>query len=124
MKNHNLYALIESRMPRDLAAVCMETPDGLVYSYRDLHSGSARIAGWLTSLGLPADADGAPPRIAVQVEKSPEAVMLYLAALRAGFAYVPLNTAYQPGEIEYFLGDVRPAVFVCAPQRLDTASAS
>ncbi len=117
MKNHNLYALFESRMPRDLAAVCLETPDGLVYSYRDLHFGSARLAGWLTSLGLAADADGAPPRIAVQVEKSPEAVMLYLAVLRAGFAYVPLNTAYQSAEIEYFLNDVRPAVFVCAPQR-------
>jgi malonyl-CoA/methylmalonyl-CoA synthetase len=117
MKNQNLYALIESRMPRDLAAVCLETPDGTVYSYRDLHFGSARIAGWLTSLGLSADADGAPPRIAVQVEKSPEAVMLYLAALRAGFAYVPLNTAYQAAEMEYFLNDVRPGVFVCTPQR-------
>ena len=118
MKNQNLYALIESRMPRDLAAVCLETPDGLVYSYRDLHHGSARIAGWLASLGLAADADGAPPRIAVQVEKSPEAVMLYLGALRAGFAYVPLNTAYQAAEIEYFLNDVKPGVFVCTPQRL------
>jgi malonyl-CoA/methylmalonyl-CoA synthetase len=118
MKNHNLYALIESRMPRDPAAACLETGDGLVYSYRDLHHGAARIAGWLASLGLPAGPDGAPPRIAVQVEKSPEAVMLYLAALRAGFAYVPLNTAYQAAEIEYFLDDVRPGVFVCAPQRL------
>ncbi len=117
MKNHNLYALIESRMPRDLAAVCLETPDGVVYSYRDLHFGSARIAGWLTSLGIGPDADGAPPRIAVQVEKSPEAVMLYLAALRAGFAYVPLNTAYQAAEIDYFLNDVQPAVFICTPQR-------
>jgi malonyl-CoA/methylmalonyl-CoA synthetase len=116
-KNRNLYALIESRLPRDPAAVCLETPDGLVYSYRDLHFGSGRIAGWLASLGLPADVDGAPPRVAVQVEKSPEAVMLYLAALRAGFAYVPLNTAYQAAEIEYFLNDVRPGVFVCTPQR-------
>jgi malonyl-CoA/methylmalonyl-CoA synthetase len=118
MKNHNLYALIEGRMPRDLAAPCMETPDGAVYSYRDLHFASARIAGWLASLGLRPDADGAPPRIAVQTEKSPEAVMLYLAALRAGFAYVPLNTAYQAAEIDYFLNDVQPAVFVCTPQRL------
>jgi malonyl-CoA/methylmalonyl-CoA synthetase len=117
MKNQSLYALIESRMPRDLAATCLETGDDLVYSYRDLHHGSARIAGWLSSLGLRADADGAPPRVAVQVEKSPEAVMLYLAVLRAGFAYVPLNTAYQAAEIEYFLDDVRPGVFVCTPQR-------
>ena len=118
MKNQNLYALIEQRMPRDPAAPCMLTTDGLVYSYRDLHCGAGRIAGWLASLGLAAGADGAPPRIAVQVEKSPEAVMLYLAALRAGFAYVPLNTAYQAAEIDYFLNDVRPGVFVCTPQRL------
>jgi malonyl-CoA/methylmalonyl-CoA synthetase len=117
-KNQNLYALIERRMPRDPEAACLETADGLVYSWRDLHHGSARIAGWLASLGLRADGDGAPPRIAVQVEKSPEAVMLYLAALRAGFAYVPLNTAYQAAEIDYFLNDVRPGVFVCAPTRL------
>jgi malonyl-CoA/methylmalonyl-CoA synthetase len=117
MKNQNLYALIEARLPRDLGTTCLETPDGLVYSYRDLHFGAARIAGWLASLGIVADADGSPPRIAVQVEKSPEAVMLYLASLRAGFAYVPLNTAYQAAEIEYFLNDVRPAVFVCTPQR-------
>ena len=95
MKNQNLYALIESRMPRDLAAVCLETPDGLVYSYRDLHFGSARIAGWLSSLGLTADVDGAPPRIAAQVEKSPEALFLYLAALRAGHVFLPLNTGYR-----------------------------
>ena len=117
MKKQNLYALIESRMPRDLGVDCLQTPDGQVYSYRDLHYGSARIAGWLASLGIGADADGAPPRIVVQVEKSPEAVMLYLAALRAGFAYVPLNTAYRAAEIEYFLNDVQPALFVCTPQR-------
>jgi len=118
VKNRNLYALIESRMPRDTTAACLEVPDGPVYSWRDLHHGSARIAGWLASLGVGRNADGSPPRIAVQVEKSPEAVMLYLAALRAGFAYVPLNTAYQSAEIAYFLDDVRPAVFVCTPQRL------
>ena len=117
MKNQNLYALIESRMPRDLASACLETPDGLVYSWRDLHFGAARIAGWLASLDVSADADGAPPRVVGQIEKSPEAVMLYLGALRAGFAYVPLNTAYQAAEIDYFLDDVKPVLFVCAPQR-------
>jgi malonyl-CoA/methylmalonyl-CoA synthetase len=117
MKNENLYALIESRLPRDLASPCIETHDGLVYSWRDLHFASARLAGWLASLDLPRDADGSAARVAVQVEKSPEALMLYLAALRAGLAYVPLNTAYQRGEIEYFLSDAQPAVVVCTPAR-------
>jgi malonyl-CoA/methylmalonyl-CoA synthetase len=115
--NHNLYALIESRMPRDPAQTALETPEGLRYSWRDLHHASGRLAGWLASLGAAADAQGMPPRIAVQTEKSPEAVMLYLAALRAGWIYVPLNTAYQSSEIDYFLADAQPPVFVCTPQR-------
>jgi hypothetical protein len=53
-------------------------------------------------------------RIAVQTEKSVEALMLYLAVLRAGHVYLPLNTAYQASEIEYFIGNAEPAVVVCA----------
>jgi malonyl-CoA/methylmalonyl-CoA synthetase len=117
MKNKNFYALVESRLPRDLDSTCIETQDGRLYTWRDLHRASARIAGWLASLKLAPGADGQPPRVAVQVEKSPEALMLYLATLRAGLAYVPLNTAYQRAEIEYFLRDAEPAVFVCTPQR-------
>ena len=56
-------------------------------------------------------------RVAVQVEKSPQAVLLYLACLRAGAIFLPLNTAYTPAEIEYFLGDAGAAVFVCDPAR-------
>ncbi len=118
MNNENFYALIESRLPRDLAAPCIETHDGLVYSWRDLHFASARLAGWLASLELPRDADGSAARVVVQVEKSPEALMLYLATLRAGLVYVPLNTAYQRAEVEYFLSDAQPAVVVCTPGRM------
>ena len=113
MSNDNFYALVESRMPRDLGARFLETGDGTVYSWRDVQYASARLAGWLASLGVVRD--DFPPRIAVQVEKSPEAVLLYLAALRAGFVYLPLNTAYQRGELEYFLDDAEPAVVVCSP---------
>ena len=69
------------------------------------------LANLLDSLDLPARA-----AIAVQVEKSVEALLLYLAVLRAGLVYLPLNTAYQRDEIDYFLGDAEPAVFVCSPQ--------
>ncbi|HTT09514.1 MAG TPA: malonyl-CoA synthase [Burkholderiaceae bacterium] len=118
MNNDNLYALFEAQFPRDLGTPFLETSGGHVYSWRDLHHASARIAGWLRSLALPSDADGTPARIAVQVEKSPESLILYLATLRAGLVYVPLNSAYQRAELEYFLGDAQPAVFVCAPERL------
>ena len=111
--NGNLYAAIEQRLPRNLDSICIETHDGLTYSWRDLHFASGRIANWLRSLSLkPGD------RIAVQVEKSPECLMLYLAALRAGLVYVPLNTAYQRAELDYFLRDSEPAVVVCTPARL------
>jgi malonyl-CoA/methylmalonyl-CoA synthetase len=52
--------------------------------------------------------------VAVQVEKSPEALFLYLATLRAGYVYLPLNTAYQEAEIDYFVGNAEPAVVVCS----------
>jgi malonyl-CoA/methylmalonyl-CoA synthetase len=108
----NFYALLEQRFPADRDAACIETADGLVYSWRDLDHGSGRIAHWLESLRLPAGA-----RVAVQVEKSPECLMLYLATLRAGLVYLPLNTAYQKGELEYFLRDAEPSVLVCTPAR-------
>ena len=111
-ENSNFYALVERRSAADLDSVCIETADGLSYSWRDLHRASGRIANWLASLRLPAGA-----RVAVQVEKSPECLMLYLATLRAGLVYLPLNTAYQKAEIEYFLSDAQPDVVVCTPSR-------
>jgi malonyl-CoA/methylmalonyl-CoA synthetase len=117
MRNENLYALFEAQFPRDLNAPWLETTAGLVYSWRDLHHASARIAGWLRKLALAPDAQGFAPRVAVQVDKSPEALILYLATLRAGCVFVPLNTAYQRTELEYFLGDAKPGVFVCTPER-------
>lgn len=107
----NLYALFASRFPADKTACCIETHDGQYYTWGDIERASARIANLLSSLGLPSGA-----RIAVQIEKSAEALILYLATLRAGFVYLPLNTAYRAAEIEYFIGDAEPAVFVCSPQ--------
>lgn len=112
--NANLYDLFQSRFPENRASCCIETGCGRQYSWDEMERASARIANLLTSLDLPADA-----RVAVQVEKSPEAVMLYLATLRAGLIYLPLNTAYRASEIEYFLQDAAPSVVVCSPGNLD-----
>ena len=76
------------------------TATPVVYTWRDLERGTATMANLLASLDLPAGA-----RVAVQTEKSVEALMLYLAVLRAGFVYLPLNPAYQSSEIQYFIGD-------------------
>ncbi|MEB2398824.1 MAG: malonyl-CoA synthase [Alcaligenaceae bacterium] len=105
--NANLYALLASGFPADRSAVAIETPDR-TYSWNDIDEISARFASLLRTLDLPAGA-----RVAVQVEKSPEALMLYLATLRAGLVYLPLNTAYRAAEIEYFLTDAEPSVVVC-----------
>jgi malonyl-CoA/methylmalonyl-CoA synthetase len=109
MKNQNLFAALRAAFPADLDAVAVETGEGLAYSWRDLERATAMMANLLRSLRLP---EGA--RIAVQVEKSVEAMMLYLATLRAGYVFLPLNTAYQSAEIEYFIGNAEPAVVVCS----------
>ena len=114
MPNSNLFDALRAAFPSDLASSAVETvaPDGtpIHYTWADLDHASARIANLLESLKLP---EGS--RVAVQVEKSVEAMLLYLATLRAGFVFLPLNTAYQSAEIEYFIGNAEPAVVVCSP---------
>jgi malonyl-CoA/methylmalonyl-CoA synthetase len=110
--NHNLFVALRAAFPADLQATAITTCDtatSLHYSWADLEQGSAMLANLLDSLGLPPAS-----RIAVQTEKSVEALMLYLAVLRAGHVYLPLNTAYQNSEIAYFIGNATPAVVVCA----------
>ncbi len=109
--NANLYTLFRSRFPQDLDECWLETEDAKYYSWRDLERGTAKIANLFASLQLPPGS-----RIAAQVEKSPEALMLYLATVRAGFVYLPLNTAYRASEMEYFIGNATPAVVVCSPK--------
>jgi len=84
------------------------TSSGRSYSYQDIDHESARLARFLTELGVhPGD------RISVQVAKSPAALSLYLACLRGGFVFHPLNPGYQPAELEYFLANAAPTVVVC-----------
>ncbi len=113
MSNANLYAVLASGFPKDRNKVALETPE-LKYTWKDIDQASACLANLLTSLKLPKGA-----RVAVQVEKSPEALLLYLATLRAGYVYLPLNTAYRESEVQYFLENAEPAVVVCASKNLD-----
>jgi malonyl-CoA/methylmalonyl-CoA synthetase len=109
--NHNLFSALRENFPADLDTTAISTAGDkpLAYTWRDLERGTAMLANLLASLGLPAGA-----RISVQTEKSVEALMLYLAVLRAGFVYLPLNTAYQSSEIAYFIGNAEPSVVVCS----------
>ncbi|MEO6973211.1 MAG: malonyl-CoA synthase [Rhodoferax sp.] len=117
MKNHNLFAALRAAFPQNLDAIAVETDSDLHYSWRDLDRATAMVANLLVSLDLP---EGS--RVAVQVEKSVEAMVLYLATLRAGFVYLPLNTAYQSAEIEYFIGNAEPAVVVCTSKNFGWVS--
>ena len=105
----NLFTALRQGFPADRHSVAVETDNGLLYSWQDLDDATAMLANLLESLDLPAGA-----RVAVQVDKSVEALLLYLATLRAGLVYLPLNTAYQHAEMAYFMGDAQPAVVVCA----------
>jgi malonyl-CoA/methylmalonyl-CoA synthetase len=118
----NLFAALRARFPADLDSIAVQPADPSTgalpgYTWRELDETSARMANLLDSLALPPGA-----RVAVQTEKSVEALMLYLAVLRAGRVYVPLNTAYQPAEIDYFLRDAEPAVVVCSGKAFDSVS--
>ncbi len=115
--NHNLFAALRAAFPANLDSVAVQTDNGLNYSWRDLDRASAMMANLLDGLNIPKGS-----RVAVQVEKSVEAMMLYLATLRAGYVFLPLNTAYQSAEIEYFIGNAEPAVVVCSSKNFGWVS--
>ena len=98
------------------AALWLENHDGRRFTYGDLKALSGRLASALLDDGVEAG-----DRVAVQVEKSPEAIALYLATVRIGAVFLPLNTAYTPAEVAYFLGDAEPRLFVTSPEKLQSA---
>ena len=111
----NLYTFLASGFPADRDACAIESlrpgKAPLYYTWNDIDQASGKLANLLVSLGLRQG-----DRVAVQVEKSPEALLLYLACLRAGCAYLPLNNAYQKDEIDYFVDNATPSLLVCSPR--------
>jgi malonyl-CoA/methylmalonyl-CoA synthetase len=105
--NGNLYARLAARFPADRARPLFRMSNGATISYGDVEAGAARLATLLKARGVEVG-----DRVAVQTAKSPEAVMLYLATLKVGAVFLPLNTAYTQAEVDYFVGDAEPALFV------------
>lgn len=103
----NFYELFVRHLRAAPEAACFETDSGDEMSREWLDQQSGRYANALVSLGCKAG-----DRVAVQVDKSPQALALYLACVRAGCCFLPLNTAYLPAELEHLLADARPRVFV------------
>jgi len=110
--SHNIYELFATKFADSLDSPFLTIPGApgeasVSLTYGDVDRRSAAIAAVLTKAGAnPGD------RVVVQVDKSADAVALYLACLRAGLVFVPLNTAYTSDEVGFFLGDANPAVFV------------
>ena len=109
----NLFdRLLGAESVGDARRTLLETVEGRVWTYGEFRHLAEQIAHALRARGV-----GVGDRVVAQVEKSPEALALYLACLRAGAVYVPLNPAYTAREVAYFLEDAEPAVFVCDPAR-------
>ncbi|HZZ69786.1 MAG TPA: malonyl-CoA synthase [Phenylobacterium sp.] len=107
----NLYDILAAGFPADRSKPAFLLSDGSAVSYAELEAGAAQVAGHLVSSGVaPGD------RVALQAEKSVEAVMVYLGVLKAGAVFLPLNSAYSRAEVDYFIGDAAPRVFVTDAQ--------
>jgi malonyl-CoA/methylmalonyl-CoA synthetase len=103
----NLYELLAAGFPADRGKPCFLMSDGSQISYGELELGAARVAARLVAEGvLPGD------RVALQAEKSAQAVMLYLGVLQAGAVFLPLNPAYTDAEVAYFRQDAEPRLFL------------
>jgi malonyl-CoA/methylmalonyl-CoA synthetase len=110
----NLYTFLAQGFSPRLQSPAMFLPSGEPWTYAQLVSRSAQYAHALVASGAkPGD------RVAVQVEKSAEAVALYLGCLRAGAVFLPLNTGYQKSELAYFIGNAEPSVIVCDPEKAE-----
>ncbi len=107
MSQANLYAQFEQRAPSDPNAPCFILPNRDALSYGGLHEGVARVAGLVKARGVTAG-----DRVVAQTAKSIEAVMLYLATLKLGAIFTPLNTAYTAAELDYFIADAEPRLVV------------
>src|SRR5436305_4683095 len=111
--NANLFSRLFDGLD-DPTRLAIETADGQRISYGELISRAGQMANVLVSRGVkPGD------RVAAQTEKSVPGLVLYLAAVRAGAVYLPLNTAYTLNELEYFITDAEPSLVVCDPSRAE-----
>ncbi|MBR1141864.1 malonyl-CoA synthase [Bradyrhizobium sp. AUGA SZCCT0431] len=113
----NLFSRLFDNLD-DPARLAIETHDGHRFSYARLIVRTAQMANVLVERGVkPGD------RVAAQTEKSVQSLVLYLATVRAGAVYLPLNTAYTLNELEYFITDAEPSLVVCDPSKADGIAA-
>ena len=103
----NFYKILETSFKQHASNDCLRLENGQVWLYCDLLKTIEKLSAVLVLQGVRSG-----DRVVVQIEKCPENLALYLATLRVGAIYVPLNTAYTTSELNYFLADAEPALFV------------
>jgi malonyl-CoA/methylmalonyl-CoA synthetase len=107
----DLFSCFAESFSQHAQRVSLEEPDGTRWTYQDVEQRSARLASTLQRLGLePGD------HVLVQTEKSPYALILYIACVRAGVTYIPINSGYTDAELGYFIADAQPKLAVCRPE--------
>jgi malonyl-CoA/methylmalonyl-CoA synthetase len=116
--NANLYATLSDAFAARRDDVFLRVPDGATLTYADADERAAQMAGALRELGV-----GLGDRVVVQIDKSTDNVALYLACLRIGAVFLPLNTAYTPSEVAFFVDDAEPTVVIARPGSLDELAA-
>src|SRR5579863_5272034 len=109
--NANLFSRLFDGLD-DPKRLAIETVDGKHISYGDLIARAGQIANVLVDRGVKVG-----DRVAAQAEKSVTGLVLYLATVRAGAVYLPLNTAYTLNELEYFITDAEPSLVICDPAK-------
>ena len=112
-QNANLFSRLFDGLD-DPSRLAIETMDGQRISYGDLIARAGQMANVLVARGVkPGD------RVAAQTEKSVPGLVLYLATVRVGAVYLPLNTAYTLNELDYFIGDAEPSLVACDPSKAE-----
>src|SRR5437588_3051765 len=115
--NANLFSRLFDNLD-DPSRLAIEMLDGTRISYGDLIARAGQMANVLVSRGVKVG-----DRVAAQTEKSVPGLVLYLATVRAGAVYLPLNTAYTLNELDYFIGDAEPSLVVCDPSKAEGIAA-
>lgn len=111
LKNCNLFSHFDASLEKIGNKPILILDDGTTYDYEAIQNKSAQIASLLINLKVsPGE------RISIQIEKSPESLFLYLACLRAGLIYHPLNPGYTENELEFFINNAEPTVIICDPK--------
>ena len=115
--NKNLYKIFFDEFNQIETNICFDIPGKRQWSYKEIDNLSSLFASYLKSIGLKKG-----DRIISQTEKSVASIGLYLACLRTGIIYTPLNTSYTLKEVEYFIENIQPKLFVCTPDKMDSIS--